>query len=72
MKNLFCKRLKRFLRKWCWCTVWSWRRSRGPGSAACCGGLEVRRCGNDQHGCDMADLEMHSFRRTKMIQLKTS
>ena len=32
-------------------------------------GLEVRKCGNDQHGCDMADLKMDSFRRTKMIQL---
>ena len=53
----------------CWCTVLSWRRSRGPDSAACCSGLEVRRCGNDQHGCDMADLKMDSFRRTKMIQL---
>ena len=51
------------------CTVWSWRRSRGRGSAACCGALEVRRCGNDQHGCDMADLKMYSFRRTKMIQV---
>ena len=37
--------------------------------AACCDGLEVRRCGNDQRGCDMADLKMDSFRRTKMIQL---
>ena len=46
----------------------SCRRSRGPEKAACCGGLEVRRCGNDQHGCDMADLK-DSFRRTKMIQL---
>ena len=51
------------------CTVLSWRRSRGPDSAACCGGLGVRRCGNDQQGCDMADLKMDSFRRTKMIQL---
>ena len=25
--------------------------------------------GNDQHGCDMADLKMDSLRRTKMIQL---
>ena len=45
------------------------RKSRGPDSAACCDGLEVRRCGNDQHGCDMADMKMDSFRRTKMIQL---
>ena len=50
-------------------TVLPWRRSRGPDSAACCGGLEVKRCGNDQHGCDMADLEMDSIRRTKMMQL---
>ena len=35
----------------------SWRRSRGPDTAACCDGLEVRKCGNDQHGCDMAEHE---------------
>ena len=53
----------------CRCTMLSWKRSRGPDVAACCGGLEVRRCGNDQHGCDMADLKLDSFRRTKMTQL---
>ena len=42
----------------CRCTVLSWRKSRGPDIAACCGGLEVRMCGNDQHGCDKADLKM--------------
>ena len=49
----------------------SWRRSRGPDSAACCDGLEVRRCGNDQHGCDVADLKMGSCWRTKKIQLNS-
>ena len=29
----------------------------------------MRRCGNDQQGCDMADLKMDSSRRAKMIQL---
>ena len=29
----------------------------------------MRRCGNDQHGCDMAHLKIDSFRRAKMIQL---
>ena len=53
-----------------WCTVSSWRKSRCPGSAACCGGLEERRCGRDQQGDDMADLMTDSFRRTKMLQLK--
>ena len=53
----------------CRCAVLSWRRSRGPDSAACCDGLEVRRCENDQQWCDMADLKMDSFRRTKMMQL---
>ena len=47
----------------------SWRRSHGLNIAACCDGLEVSRCGNDQHGCDMADLMTDSFRRTKMTQL---
>ena len=56
MRKLFWKRLKRL----------SWRRSRGPDSGACCGGLEVGRCGNDQHGCDMADLKMDSFRRNRL------
>ena len=42
----------------CRCTVLSWRKSRGPDIAACYGGLEVRTCGNDQHGCDKADLQM--------------
>ena len=52
----------------CRWTVLSWRRSRGPDSAACCGGLKVRRCGSHQHECDMVDLEMYSFRRAKMRQ----
>ena len=69
MRKLFWKRLKRFLQKWLSVYSVSWRKSRGPDSAACCDGLEVRRCGNDQHGCDMADMKMDSFRRTKMIQL---
>ena len=47
----------------------SWSRSGGLDGAACCDVLEVRKCGNDQHGCDMADLKMDSFKRTKMIQL---
>ena len=33
----------------------SWRRLCCPGGASCCGGLEVRRCGRDQQGDDMAD-----------------
>ena len=31
--------------------------------------LDVRRRGNDQQGCDMADLKMESSRRAKMTQL---
>ena len=43
------------------CTVLSWRRSCCPGSASCCRGLEVGRCGRDQQGDDMADRMTHYF-----------
>ena len=44
-------------------------RSCCPGGASCCG-LEVRRCGRDQQGDDMADRMTDYFMRTNMLQLK--
>ena len=43
------------------CTMSSWRRSCCPSGASCCGGLEVKRCGRDQQGDDMADQMTEPF-----------
>ena len=52
---------ERFLRKCLSVCSVVLEKVRGLDSAACCDGLEVRRCGNDQHGCDMADLKMDGY-----------